>query len=165
MRGVFADLRVCRKETEVRVQMRRHRVVVACREVDVTPHQVALAANDQSYFRVHLQAHQPVDHVHAFALQRTRPLDVALFVEAGFQFHHHRDLLAFFVRFEQGLNHRRVAAHAIQRHLDGQHVRVVRGGVQKIHHRLKAVVRVMHQNIAATNGRENVLALLYLRQG
>ncbi len=95
-------------------KVRGHCVVIAGARVDVSPDAVALLADDQRNLGVHLQANQSVDHVHALAFQRSRPLDVAFLVEARLQFHHAGDLLVPFHRLQQRVNHRRIAAHAVQ---------------------------------------------------
>ena len=66
----------------------------------------AFLTHDQRGLGVDLQAQQAVDDVYAFALQRSRPLDVALLVEARLELDQRGDLLAVFDRFQQGLHHR-----------------------------------------------------------
>ena len=92
---------------------------------------------------------QSIDHVHAFPFQGLGPLDIAFFVEAGLQFQQYRNLLAFFDAFEQGLDNGRVSPHAIERHLDREHVRIARGAADEFHHRLKGFKRMVQQNIFA----------------
>ncbi len=52
------------------------------------------------------QTEQPVDHVHAGALHRSRPFDVALLVEARLQLHQDRYLLVFLDGIEQRFHDR-----------------------------------------------------------
>ena len=61
----------------------------------------AFAADDQRDLGMHLETQQAVDHMDALALQSSGPFDVAFFVEARFQFHQHRYLLAVFDRLQQ----------------------------------------------------------------
>ncbi len=113
---------------------------------------------------MHLQAQQAVHHVHAVFFQLARPLDVALFVEARFQLQQHRDLLAVFHRLQQGVHDRRVAAHAVERDLDGQHIGIVRRLLQQADDRLERVEGMMQQDVATADGGEDVLFVV-LQQG
>ena len=114
-----------REEAEVGVDARRRRVVVAGAEVHVAAHGVALAAHDERDLGVRLEADEAVDHVHAGPLERARPLDVVLLVEARLELDEHGDLLAVLGRARERGDDRRVGAGAVERLLDGEHVRVV----------------------------------------
>ena len=112
------------------------------------------------------QIHQAVDDVNAFTLQLSGPLDVALFVEAGFQFHQHCNLLAVVDGFEQGLDYRGVVAYAIESDFDGQHRGIARGFLQEGYDRLKRIEGVMEKNVLAADGGEDVFSLfLRLERG
>ena len=50
-----------------------------------------------------------------------------------------------------------MAADAVQRLLNGQHIRVLRSGTDKIDHALKAVIRVMNQAVLLPDGIEDIL--------
>ena len=69
-----------------------------------------------------LQAEEAVDDVHAALLERARPLDVALLVEARLELDDRRHLLAVLGGARERLDDRRVAARAVERLLDGEHV-------------------------------------------
>ncbi len=99
---------------------------------------------------------QPVDHMDALAFQRPRPFDVALFVEARFQLHQHRHLLAVFDRLQQRLHDGRIPPHPIKRHLDGEHIRIVGRFLQQIHHRLERLIRMMQQPVFVADHRKHV---------
>src|SRR4051812_36714965 len=71
-----------REEPDVGVAADRSRVVVARREVHVTAEAAALASDDEQALRVRLQAEEAVDDVDARLLERARPDDVRLLVEA-----------------------------------------------------------------------------------
>ena len=58
-------------------------------------------ANHERDLAVGLQPHESVNDMHAFAFQRSGPMNVALFVKAGFQFNEYRDLFAILQGFEQ----------------------------------------------------------------
>ncbi len=120
---------------------------------------VAFTPHHQNHLGVHLEAQQAVDHVNAFALHGSRPFDVAFLIEARLQFHDHRHLLAVLYGFKQRLDNGRVAAQPIQRHLDGQDVRIARGAPQKFHHRLKRLVRMMQQLVLLADQIEDVVFL------
>ena len=96
-------------------------------------------------------------HVGADALQFTRPVDVSLLVEARVQFDHAGDLLARFGRPDQRLDERSVIAHPVDRHLDRDRQRIVCGlPDEALDTRIETVVRVVEQDVAATDRREDV---------
>ncbi len=106
-----------------------------------------------------LQPHHAVDHVDALALEGAGPADVALLVEARLQLDEYRDVLAVGRGLHQLLDGRRVAADAVQRLLDGEHVRVVGGGAKELHHWVERVVRVVKQHVPVADGGEQLAAL------
>ena len=79
----------------------------------------------------------------ACLFQHSRPDNIILFIETGFQFHQNRDLLTVLRRLCQCRYDRRIAADTIQRLLDGQYFRVSRRLTDEIHHRRKALERMM----------------------
>ena len=121
---VGADVGVGGEEAEVGVEAGRLRVVVAGADVDVLAHPLALAAGDQDRLHVGLQAGDAVDDVDARLLQRLRPVDVGLLVEARFQLDHADRLLAAFGGADQRRHQRRVVAGPVDGLLDRQHVGV-----------------------------------------
>ena len=84
-----------------------------------------------------LYVRQSINNVNAFGFELLRPLNVALFVEAGLQFHQHGYLLLILNGFEQRLDNGRITADAIERHLDREDVRILSGGTEKIDYRLE----------------------------
>ena len=99
-----------------------------------------------------LEAGHAVDHVDAGVFQPPRPVDVPPFVEAGLQLHQGRDLLAVLGGPGQGADDRRIAAGAIERLLDGQHVRVFGRLLDQLHHRIEALVGVEQQHVVVLDG-------------
>ena len=71
---------------------------------------VALARGRPADLGVRLQPEEAVDDVHAALLERARPLDVRLLVEARLQLDERRHLLAVLGRARERLHDRRVAA-------------------------------------------------------
>ena len=125
----------------------------------IAPDLPGLGADDERDLRMDFIADQPIDHMHALLLQLSRPLDVVGLVEPRAQFHHGRHLLAVVDRLHQCADDARVAAGAIERLLDRQHVRIVRRLLEKIHHAGKIFIRMMQQNVALADGGENFLLL------
>ena len=94
--------------------------------------------------------------MHPGFFELARPLDVAGFVEAGTQLDHGRDLLAVLHRVHQRADDARVAAGAVERLLDGEHLRVFRRQFEKLDDAVEGVVRVMQQNVPLGDGGEQV---------
>jgi len=122
-------------------------------------------ANDEGDFAVNLQTDQAIDHMDAFAFQLPGPFDIAFFVEAGFQFQKHGDLFAVFNGFEKSRDDGGIAAHSVERHFDGQDVRIDGGLFQKIHDREKRLKRMMQQAVFTANDREDVLVGIRCEMG
>src|SRR6516165_4637712 len=81
--AISSDLFVARKHPNIGVKLRGNAVVVPGREMDIAPDSVSFLAHHQSDFGMNLQTLQSVDHMYAFVLQHSCPLNVALFVEPG----------------------------------------------------------------------------------
>ena len=114
-------------------------------------------ADDHCHFAVGLQTHQPINHMHACLLQCARPTNVGFFVEAGFQFHQHSDLLAPFCGFEQGFDHRCIRAYAVHRLFDGEHMRIACRSLKKIDHGDERFIGMMEQNILVPDHIKNIV--------
>ena len=128
LREVGAEVGVARQHAEVLVGRRGLRVVVAGADVAVAADAVGLLAHDEQDLGVRLQPDEAVHDVRARLLEHAGPFDVRLLVEARFQLDERDHLLARFGRLDErrddaGL----VAAGAVQRLLDREHVRIARG--------------------------------------
>ena len=113
VRNVRADLFIRREKPQVRVEFRGARIIIPRGHVNVPADFVAFPPNHQRHLGMHLQTHQAVNHVDAVGFQRPGPLDIALFIEAGFQLHQHRHLFAVLDGVHQRRDDRRVAAGAV----------------------------------------------------
>ena len=111
-----------------------------------------LAANDQRDLGVGLESQQPVDDVDPCVFQGPCPLDVALFVETRLELDQHGHLLAVAHRLQQCFHHRRVAAHAVEGLLDGQHVRISGGRLQEVQDRGERIVGMVQEDVLAPDG-------------
>ena len=153
---VGAEVVVAGEVPEVGVLLGGDAVVVAGAEVHVAADAVALAAHDQHDLGVGLEAYEAVDDVHSFALERLRPADVALFVEARLELDEGGDLLAVGRRLHECVDHGGVAADAVERRLDGEHVGVLGGRADEVDHGVERVVGVVQQDVAVADGGEDV---------
>ena len=75
-------------------------------------------------------------------LEHLCPDNVIFLVKARLYLDQHRDLLAVIRCLGERLNNGRVAAHAVQGLLDGEHVRVLRRFLNEVHDRVKGLVGV-----------------------
>ena len=75
--------------------------------------------------------------------------------------------MLFSTGFQQRFHHGRVAPHAIQRLLDGEHIGIVRSGAQEIDHGLERIVGMMQQNVLPPDGLKDVavIRLVFQRSG
>lgn len=106
---------------------------------------------------MNLESDEPVDDIHARALKRFGPVDVALFVKAGLQFHDGRHLLAAASRLDEALDDGRVAAAAVQRLLDRHHLRIARGAVDEGKHPREFFIGMEKQHVALAQRRKEVV--------
>ena len=88
-----------------------------------------------------------VDDRAARLLQLLGKVDVVLFVEARAQLHNGNDLLAVFGRGDKRLDDLGFMCHAVQRHFDGNHVRVLRSLVEHADEGPDALVRIRKQYV------------------
>jgi len=118
------DLRIAREESDIRVQARRFRVVVARADVHVSPDAIGIASHYQHRLGVRLEPRQSIRHVDAIAFHRACERDVVLFVEACLQFDDHRDLLARLGSCGKRAHNSGVSRCTVQSELDRQHLRI-----------------------------------------
>ena len=117
---------------------------------------MAGAPDDEADLRVGLVAADAVDDVRAGFLERARPVDVALLVEARRELHQHGHLLVLLGRALQARDDRRSDARAVQRLLDRQDVGIVGGLRQERHHRVVRFVRMQQQQVAFLQHRKQI---------
>ena len=106
---VRADRAAAGEQSDVGVEPRRARVVVAAAQVDVTPDAIALAPDDERRLGVRLQRSRPERDVNARVFELARPDDVVRLVEARLELDDHRHLLAALRRLDERRNERRIA--------------------------------------------------------
>ena len=114
---------------------------VACDAVGFLPH-------DQAQLGVRLQVRHTVDDVRARGLQAVGPADVVALVEPRLEFDEHRHLLAGFGRLDEKIDERRIVADAVERHLDGNDVRIARGGAEERFDRAEGLKRHVHEPLS-----------------
>ena len=154
--GVLAELGPGGEQAEVGVDPGGGRVVVAGGEVHVAADSLGLAADDQRRLAVGLEPDHPVDHVHAGLLQRAGPHDVVLLVEPGLELHQRGDLLAVLGRAFESPDDRASAAGAVERLLDRQHLGVLGGPLDEVHHRAERLEGMVDQDVLGADQVEHV---------
>ena len=105
---------------------------------------------------------QPDDAVHDLRADRLEPLgpvDVGLFVEARFQLDDRHHFLAALGRRDQQIHQGRLAADAVDRLLDREHIGVVHRLAQELHHRLERFERMVQQHVAFAQPLEHRLQM------
>ena len=104
VRNIFANVRLGRQQAEVFVQASRLGVVVPGANMTVATELTTFVTNDHRQFAVGLQPNEAVHDVHSSLLELSRPLDVVLLVEAGFDLNDRQDLLALFGSTDEGIH-------------------------------------------------------------
>ena len=121
---ILADYRVAGQQAKIGVHAGGLRIVVAGAHVAVAPQAVRLLTDHERELAVRFESDDAVDHVHAGAFQLARPHDVRILIEARFDFDERKHLLAGMGGVNQRVDNRRIAGRAVQRLLDGEHLRI-----------------------------------------
>jgi hypothetical protein len=107
-----------------------------------------------------------VKSVSAGSFQLRRPMQVAFFVKARFDFDYASHLLAALRCFHQRFHKRRVIADAVGGHLDGDRLGIVGGsGDEMLHTVFEALVWMVDQDVTGTHCRKNVRTIFEDRRG
>ena len=122
---VAADPGIGGEEAEIGVDARRDRMVIAGAEVAIGAVAAFLAAHHHRHLGVGLPLDEAVDDLDAGALERARPHQILLLVEAGLQFDHRGHRFAGLGGGDQRIDHRGLLAGAVERLLDRDDVRVL----------------------------------------
>jgi len=110
------------------------------------PKALAVVAHDEHHLGVGLQPDHAIDNVHSRPFEPSRPLDVRGLIETRLQLDEYGDLHTALGSTNQAPQDRTVGARAIERHLDGLHLRVVgRLGDEGLDAARETLVRVMHE--------------------
>ena len=96
---------------------------------------------------MHLVVLKAVNDRAACAFQLLGPIDVVLLVKAGAQLHQRHNFLAVFGRLHQRLHDLGFPRHAVEGHLDGDDLRIMRSLFQHRDERPDGLVRVAQQHI------------------
>ena len=104
-----------------------------------------------------LESRHPVHDVDPCPLEPLGPFNVPLFVKTGFELHKRYHLLSRLRCCYQRPHDRTVAGGAIERHLDGQNVRIdSRSLNEPFDRRRERIVGVLHQKIALAEDLEDI---------
>ena len=155
---LLAQLLAGSEDAQVRVKARGARIVIAGAEMQIVAQFVAVAADDHQHLAVGLESDHAVDDVHAGFLQPARPEDVVGLVKARAELDQHGDLLAVLRRADERGDDGRVAAGAVERHLDREHVGVGSCGFEEFDHAGKALVGMMQHHVLPPHDLEVVAA-------
>ena len=108
-----------------------------------------------------LQVEESKHDVHTGPLHLPRPADVVGLVEPRLEFHQRRDVLARLGRGHEGAGDGGVATGAIERLLDGEHPGIRGGGGHELDDRIERLVRMVEEDVALGDGREDVGAAAF----
>ena len=160
-RGVIGEVFPRREDRHVGVLPGGIRVVVAGAEVHVAADAI-FAPHHQRDLAVRLQADQTVDDVHAGVFQAPRPGDVVRFVEPRLDLDQDRDLLAVLRGARERLDEGAVAARAVQRLLDGEHLGILGRFLDEADDGIERLVRMVQEDVARRDRRAHRRRFLQL---
>ena len=156
---ILGDVGAGGEEAEVGVEAGGGRMVVAGAEVDVAADAVVFLAHDHGHLGVGLESGHTIDDIDAGFAELAGPFDVGGFVEAGFQLDGDDDLFAGARGLDEERDEWGVGAGAVKRLLDGEHLRVLGGLADEVEDGLKAVIRMMQQDVAFADVEKDVVFL------
>ena len=102
-----------------------------------------------------LQSNHAVNDMRARFFQPARPLNIGGFIKTRAQFHQRGDLFAGVGGMNERFDDRRIAARAIKRDLDREHLRISGGGFDQLDDRIETLVGMMEQHILFAHDLEN----------
>ena len=85
-RDLLGDLRIAGEQTEVGVNARGARVIIAGAEMHIMPEPIGIAADDEQRLAMCLQTDHAINDMRARFLQTARPLNIGRLVKARAQF-------------------------------------------------------------------------------
>ena len=170
---ILADIFAAGEQTEVGIKLGGFGIIVAGGDVGIAAHAAAgaggveaggagasaviFATDDEGGFSVSLQAQDAIDDVGAGVFQGLGPLDVAFFVEAGFELHQDGDLLAGLRGEGEGGDEGGIAAGAVEGHFDGEDFGVFDGREDEAFDGgIEGFIRVMDEDIIVADDGEDV---------
>src|ERR1043166_5129157 len=118
-------------------------MIVASSQVNVAPELICVPANDEQRLRMRFQADYSVNNVRARFLETPRPLNIASLVKTRAQLDNSGHLFTSIGCVDQCSDNGRIAAGAIQRDLDGEHLRISSRLLNQLDNLFKAVVRML----------------------
>ena len=121
---ILTDHRIAGQQTQIGVDSCGLRVVIAGAHMAVAAQAVGFLTHHEAQLAVGLQAYDAVHHVHACTFEFAGPRDVGILVEASLDLDQCQHLLAGMRGVDQGVDDRRIAGRAVQRLLEGEHLRI-----------------------------------------
>src|SRR5271157_921808 len=112
-----------------------------------------LLADDERCLGVRFESAYAEGDMRSYSLQFGGPVQIALFIEAGLDFHHAGDLFSMFRCPDQGLNKRRIVADPVSGHLDRDRMGIISRGADEVFDAgVEAIVGMMKKNVAGLDG-------------
>ena len=119
--------------------------------------------NHQRNLAVSFQTDQTIDHVASCLLQHPSPDNIVLLIKSGLQFYQNAYLLAILRRLSKGCNNGRITADTVECLFDGQNIRILGRLANKLYHRIKGLIRMVHQDISPAYLLEDITSGRQLR--
>ena len=145
--GFFTDLRVCRNERVIRIEFTGFFVVVPSADLGDVGIAILILFGNEGQLGVDLVIIKAINDGTACLFQLLGPVDIVLLVKAGTQLHKSNHFLAVFGGFHQRLHDLRFPRHPVERHLDGNDLRVLCRLFQHGNKRPDGLIRIAEKHI------------------
>ena len=150
---IVREHRVTGKQANVGIEAGGLHVVISGSDMDVAAQTASFLSDDQRCFGVCLKPAYAEGDMRSHALEFGGPVQIALFIEAGLDFHYAGDLFSMFRRADQRFYKRRIVADPVSGHLDRDRMGIICSGADEVFHAgFEAVVRMMNKDVAGLDG-------------
>ena len=146
-----ADFRFCCDVGQVRILLAGLFVIIAGSDLGNIARLAIFDFGNQGQLGMHFIRFKAVNDGAARFFQLFGVINIILLVKTCAQLYHHDNFFAVFGGGNQRLNNFGFMRHTVQRHFDGNNVRVIGGAAQHNDKRANALVRVRQQNILVLN--------------
>src|SRR5262249_35696955 len=155
-RDIARDNRIGREEREIGIDSGGNGVIVARPDVHIRRQRPTLAPHDHRQFGVGFELDKAIYDLRASTFERAGPADIGFLVEPRLKLDQRGDRFSRLRRLDERAHDGRFGRCPVERLLYCDHIGVARGLLQKLHHDVKGLVRMVNYEIFLTDGRETI---------
>ena len=155
--GIAAEFGAASEHADVGVELGGGFVVVSGAEVHVAHQAAGFASHDEADLGVGFESGDAVDDLGTRVDEIASTFEIAGLVKAGLQLDEHGDVLSGLGGADKGGDDAAVLRGAVKDLLDGDDIGIFRSLLDEREDGIKALIRMLHQDIATLDGVEDAL--------